>query len=745
MKILIVDNYDSFTFNLYQYISEVFGVLPTVVKNRDETVDVEEFDAIVISPGPGTPYRESDTGICERVIKTTDKPLLGICLGHQSIVAYMGGSVEISGVPYHGRTSDIVHGGSGIFSNLPNPLEIVRYHSLIAHQPLPEELIATAFTQDGMIMGVEHRTRPMWGVQFHPESVYTNCGRQIIENFKMLVDRYYIECKKPALLAEKSALANEGERRGQVQKTDWHCHFETLDVDVKAVDVFRAFYKKSKYSFWLDSSSINNAEARFSFMGDTSGAESFWFAYDVETKNITLDNHGKKTELTKCYQNFVAESLAATVIGAEDLPFDFCGGLVGFQGYELKSETESVDNKYSSKHPDASGVFVDRFIAFDHKTGLVYIVAIEKGSVVANTESDALTWLETTSNSIKKIEKEGVNTAANSHALLDKHNKSQQNVKFTLEDGEKEYIEKIAHCKEYILQGESYEICLTNRIRSTLNVEPFALYDVLRQVNPAPRAAYLHCPEFSVLCSSPEKFISVGRNAVVEAKPIKGTRKRGATEREDAALIQDLAESEKDRAENLMIVDLLRNDLNRVCEAGSVWVPKAMQIESYASVHQLVSTVRGRLKDQETLASLFGATFPPGSMTGAPKTRTLEIIDHLESSARGIYSGSIGYMSLNGASELNVAIRTLVASDNAIEIGVGGAITWLSDPEEEFEEILIKGRALMRAITKYATGDENRYQIIGITSNDVANASLGGISTQSDKELLCAEEEGLEA
>ena len=186
-------------------------------------------------------------------------------------------------------------------------------------------------------------------------------------------------------------------------------------------------------------------------------------------------------------------------------------------------------------------------------------------------------------------------------------------MQFTLEDDHQSYINKIGRCMDYIRCGESYEICLTNRIRTTLSVEPLALYTVLRQINPAPRSVYLHCPEFSVLSSSPEKFFSVGRNAVVDAKPIKGTRKRGASAQQDAALIEDLANSEKDQAENLMIVDLLRNDISRVAKVGSVKVPKLFAVETYATLHQMVSTVVGDLVD----AALVGfdrreaVTIPP--------------------------------------------------------------------------------------------------------------------------------------
>lgn len=714
MKILLVDNYDSFTFNLYQYIGEVFGYLPTVVKNNYANVILDEYDAIVISPGPGTPSNKEDVGICADIIKTTEKPLLGICLGHQAIVNYHGGEVDLSGEPFHGRTSKIVHGGSGVFHNLPNPLEVVRYHSLIARPPLPDSLIATAFTKDGLIMGVEHRRKPMWGVQFHPESVYTECGRQIIENFKFLAESHYSSAgnSRHFKFLNRTVVKPKHEIK---DRTNWRCVYEVLDFDLKAKDVFYHCYKDSKYSFWLDSSSTNE-EARYSYMGDHSGPNSFWFSYSIEPQVLRIDRSGNEEEYSQPYSKFIERLLSAKVEGAETLPFDFCGGVVGFQGYELKCETETVKNLHCSEQPDAAGMFVDRFIAFDHRTEKIYLVALEKKEARADESESGCAWLKrmrTTLLQLKKVEPAGANEIISKKPLPSNTlDIKKGEVQFYLEDGDEEYIAKIRRCKDLIYQGESYEICLTNRIRSKLEVEPFSLYCVLRAINPAPRSAYINSPDFSILCSSPEKFLSVGRNAVVEAKPIKGTRKRGQNSSEDHALKMDLAESEKDLAENLMIVDLLRNDLNRVCEAGSVWVPKPMHVETYASVHQLVSTVRGRLRDGESLASLFSAAFPPGSMTGAPKTRTLEIIDQLEDSARGVYSGSIGYMSLNGASELNVAIRTLVICSDKLEIGVGGAITWLSDEEEEFEEIIIKGRSLMRAIAKYATGDENCYNIL---------------------------------
>ncbi|MGN6256901.1 MAG: aminodeoxychorismate synthase component I [Solirubrobacterales bacterium] len=261
-----------------------------------------------------------------------------------------------------------------------------------------------------------------------------------------------------------------------------------------------------------------------------------------------------------------------------------------------------------------------------------------------------------------------------------------------------QYIEDVETSLNHLLEGDSYEICLTNQLRIETHIDSLDLYRALRHANPAPFSAYLRFGDLAVLSSSPERFLRVGRDGEAEARPIKGTSRRGATPAEDAALAAALAADEKNRAENLMIVDLLRNDLGQVCEVGSVEVPQMMEVETYETVHQLVSAVCGRLRPGASAPDAARACFPPGSMTGAPKLRTTEILDRLEGAARGVYSGAIGWFGLGGAADLAVAIRTMVLADGHATIGAGGAIVLASDPEREYEEMLLKVAAPLRAI-----------------------------------------------
>jgi para-aminobenzoate synthetase component 1 len=262
------------------------------------------------------------------------------------------------------------------------------------------------------------------------------------------------------------------------------------------------------------------------------------------------------------------------------------------------------------------------------------------------------------------------------------------------------YVAAVAHVREYIYAGDIFQANLSQRFEVPLTDAPWATYRRLRTRNAAPFAAFLDFPEVTVLSASPERFLRVDDGGHVETRPIKGTRPRGVGPEHDAALGQALSESEKDRAENLMIVDLMRNDLSRECEPGSVRVTELFAAEKYATVHHLVSTVVGTLAPGIDAFGLLRAAFPPGSITGAPKLRAMEIIAELEPTQRGVYCGAIGYWSLTGALDTSVAIRTAMVIGDRVYVGAGGGIVADSDPEEEYRETLDKARGMIEALAQ---------------------------------------------
>jgi para-aminobenzoate synthetase component 1 len=260
-------------------------------------------------------------------------------------------------------------------------------------------------------------------------------------------------------------------------------------------------------------------------------------------------------------------------------------------------------------------------------------------------------------------------------------------------------FERIQH---YIREGDCYQVNLTQRFSAYCAGNPWSAYQLLRHYNPAPFSAYLHYPQVRILSSSPERFLKV-EDGLVETKPIKGTRPRSSDPQQDAAHAEELAASLKDRAENLMIVDLLRNDIGKCCVPGSVHVPKLFDVESYATVHHLVSTVRGRLAEGQGAVDLLRGCFPGGSITGAPKIRSMEIIEELEPHRRGVYCGSIGYIGFDGNMDTNIAIRTLAHSDGTIRFWAGGGIVVDSDPDLEYQECYHKAAALLRLLEQFRT------------------------------------------
>jgi para-aminobenzoate synthetase len=683
MKILIVDNYDSFTFNLYQLAAETFGTLPVVVPNDHDfsNIAAQAFDAVIISPGPGSPVNDTDFGISKNVIREMNVPVLGVCLGHQGICHLMGGSVVHAPIPMHGREDRIYHTGTGLFENVPNPFVAVRYHSLVVPEPLPECLIRTAWTADGLLMGIAHKTRPLWGVQFHPESICSTFGQQIMANFRRLAEEFHSTSRGD--LAASGPVGSSLKIPAATSSTpmlERHMFVRRSPARQTAEQIFERAFNQEPYAFWLDSSLTREPDARFSFLGGYSAGKVECIRYHAHNRRLSI-RHGDLEELgTEDLFPYLKRRLTATRVTGADVPFNFDGGFVGYFGYELKAVC-GAQAAHRSQHPDFLALLATQFVAIDHFANEMYLVFIGESTA----EVEALAWFDQIEMAIA-VPAAAAPSEARSRADI---------IQFAPVHSESQYLDNINHVMHAIGDGETYEVCLTNQITANTSVDAFEYYKKLRQLNPAPYASFLKFPELSVACSSPERFLKIDRDATVEAKPIKGTSRRGLNQDEDDLLRRSLAEEEKSRSENLMIVDLLRNDLGRVCEVGSIHVPKLMHVETYATVHQLVTTIRGKLANCFSSADCLEAAFPGGSMTGAPKIRTMEIIDELEGRARGIYSGSIGFLSFNGCADLNIVIRTAVFSKNAVTIGVGGAIVALSDPYEEWMETLLKAKALL--------------------------------------------------
>jgi para-aminobenzoate synthetase len=682
MRTLLIDNYDSYTYNLFQLIAEVNGEEPVVVRNDavdGAELDLTEFDNVVISPGPGHPAKAGDFGVSADVIARTEIPLLGVCLGHQGIYAQEGGEVAEAPAARHGHLAEVTHTGTELFRDLPDTFTAVRYHSLAVQEPWPDALEATAWADDGVVMGLRHRTRPLWGVQFHPESVATECGERLIGNFHDLTVEYQ-QHRHDTVHSAAEVLGDSGYR----------LRYRVLDGAVDTEAAFTKLYAGSPRAFWLDSSHVEPGLARFSYLGDDSGPLAEFISYQVADRAVVVRGAGRpQREVGGSVFDYLKELLRARSIAAPELPFDFTCGYVGYFGYELKADNGAT-NHFQADTPDSSWLFIDRMIAVDHQEHRTYVLALASDDQ-PDTVTGADEWLQATTDVLG-----GLSAPADPDCEAGPDGGTDETEALLTRDRD-QYLKDVQTSQDELHAGESYEICLTNSARVPATDNGYDFYRTLRKGNPAPYGAYLRFDGLDVACSSPERFLKIDRSGVVETKPIKGTTPRGATRDEDERLRDSLASSAKTRAENLMIVDLLRNDLGRVCEVGSVHVPKLMAAETYATVHQLVSTVRGQLRSDTDVVDCVRACFPGGSMTGAPKLRTMEIIDSLETEARGVYSGAIGFLGCNGTADLNIVIRTAVLADGEWRVGAGGAIVLDSDPVEEYEEMLLKARATLRA------------------------------------------------
>jgi para-aminobenzoate synthetase len=731
MRTPLVDNHDSYTYNVFHLLAAASGEKPTVVNNDAVSWRVlsrSKFDAFVLSPGPGRPERWHDFGVCRDILRYSDVPVLGICLGHQGIGNLLDGDVAGAPQPMHGRLSSVRHRGTGIFTGVPQDFSVVRYHSLAITGPVGPEGHVVAWADDGVVMGVEHDSRPIWGVQFHPESIATEFGDRIARNFFELADR--------ASTSHRSTRRSQGpgRRRGENQSAcqgfgpatagvaqGWTVLSRTLEGAAPTEHLYERLFADADTSFWLDSADAPTWLAQCSYMGTSAGPGERHLSYDVDAATTTIrtpaGEERRQGSIFDLLDGELKDLKAEAPLGVDR---GLMGGYVGYLGYELKADCGAT-NVHSSDLPDAALMLANRVVAVDHARDRTHLFAlvrddvdgpktrhIDKFSARQRERAAQVGWLESATRlAAAAICDPPTPRPLDPPADLGGH------VTFRCGRGRAQYLADIERSQAELAAGESYEVCLTDQISTDASPDPFALYRRLRRSNPSPFAAFLRFGDTAIVSSSPERFLSVGRDGAVQARPIKGTISRADDAAEDAARKAELAADEKTRAEHLMIVDLLRNDLGRVSEVDSVRVPDLMVVEPYATVHQVVSTVTGQLDGGRSPVECVRNCFPGGSMTGAPKERTMEIIDELEDEARGVYSGAIGYFGVDGAVDLSIVIRTIVIRPGRTTIGAGGAIVMQSDPVEEFDEILLKARAPMAAIARTVTGraDEEAWDV----------------------------------
>jgi para-aminobenzoate synthetase len=692
MRCLIIDNYDSFTWNLADYVSQTFGREPLVVRNDQytwaELKTLGSFGCIVVSPGPGSVTNPEDFNVSRAALEQDEFPVFGVCLGHQGLAHIYGGEITHAPVPFHGRTTTVHHDGTGVFKGLPPSFDAVRYHSLVVRpESLPSSLVVTARTESGLIMGLRHVSRPKWGVQFHPESILTEHGMRLMSNFRD--EAYRNAGKEVPARRPHGGVGNGADEAGRErspcgtseQRRELQTFTRRLATSLDAEILFLGLYAGRDHCFWLDSQSVRDGMSRFSFMGCVSERALLTYGDAEAAVDGAAERHLNALER--------ALESRSVVRSAEGLPFEFHGGLIGFMTYEMK-EAFGAATTHKNTIPDSLWMHVERFLAFDHLTREVWLVAIAE----PDERASVLAWMDETTEALKSLP----------HGVRPPQSLGLKSISVAMDCGREDYFAAIECCKEKIVDGESYEVCLTNGFSFDLKLDPVELYVSMRRGNPAPFGAFLKSGKTCVLSTSPERFLKVDENGRVQTKPIKGTCARSDDPATDRANAARLAASEKDRAENLMIVDLMRNDLGRVSVPGSVHVSKLMDIESFKTVHQMVSTVESTLMPECSLVDILRAVFPGGSITGAPKIRTMEIIDRLEKSPRGIYCGTIGYLGYNRIADLNIAIRTLSYDGTTVKFGAGGAITYLSQSEGEFQEVLLKAESILRPIWQYING-----------------------------------------
>mgnify|MGYP004484337637 CR=1 FL=1 len=441
-----------------------------------------------------------------------------------------------------------------------------------------------------------------------------------------------------------------------------------VKINFNPLEVYNMF-KDEVDTILLDSSKEDKNLSKYSFIGINP-----FMTFEARGNNSFIDNVEVSGEPFDVLEKLIEEYKIPQEIYS-NIPF--ISGAIGYISYDVCRILEDIPDRSLEDFniSDIKFIFYNNIIIFDLHNNKQYITSL-KGS---EEEIDLI--MDKIKNSIKIEENkvEGIKK------------------EFVSNFNKIDYKSAITKLKNYIISGDVYIANMTQRFYTESTEDSFEIYKKLRSINKAPFSAYMNFNDFQIISSSPERFLEVNNRKVV-TRPIKGTRPRGKTKEEDIKKSLELLNSEKDKAELLMVVDLERNDLSKVCKPHSVKVTELFKLETYATVFHLVSTVEGELKDEVSAIKCIKECFPGGSITGTPKIRAMEIIEELEALKRNIYTGSIGYFDFRGNADFNIAIRTIIKKDNKAYFGVGGGITYDSNEEDEYNETLDKAKALMRVL-----------------------------------------------
>ncbi|WP_182200852.1 anthranilate synthase component I [Paraliobacillus salinarum] len=431
---------------------------------------------------------------------------------------------------------------------------------------------------------------------------------------------------------------------------------------------------KGRKKFLLESSKGHGEKGRYSFIGKNPFKE----IIGSENQTNIYNSYG---ELTNQFSQNALEIVKKHVSHESlDLPFAFYGGAVGFIGYDIIRQYEDIGEKLEDelKMPDVHLMFYQQVIVFDHKEQTVTIIALNLDGKQTEKELDA---------AVEALEHEIIQQS-------DQHQMKKINVSFKPSIDQATFVEMVKTAKEHIVNGDVFQVVLSQRMKASFDADPFEFYRRLRIANPSPYMFFVDFESYITLGASPESLIKTKEKQVI-TNPIAGTRPRGKTDVEDESLAKELRTDKKECAEHKMLVDLGRNDLGRVCEVGSISIPKFMMIERYQHVMHIVSEVHGELKASYTGIDALIATLPAGTVSGAPKIRAMQIINQLEKQSRGVYAGAVGYLNMNGDIDLALAIRTMIIKEDQAYVQAGAGIVFDSDPESEYQETLNKAKSLL--------------------------------------------------